>query len=253
MIHPLDGARLKVVRAEAHLKAVKSEIRSYLDGRPYKIGSYRANDGRDYPCVDMTSEPPLILSAIVGDCLCAIRAPLDYIAWELAGRYFRNPVRSDEDRLWVSFPIYDVPDSPGFVNKINRFANRQLPAEAITEIRAVQPNNGGYESLWWLHELVNADKHRMPHLTSGSSGEFIYAQIRGHDGKVHQIFPAFDHDLDEDGGNTGYDKAKQELRIPVFVAFKDSVVPSDMPIHEALANIIKTVADVIPRFDPFLA
>src|SRR5690348_6278202 len=37
MNHPLDGARLKVVRAQEHLDALKAEIRMYLDEQPHQI------------------------------------------------------------------------------------------------------------------------------------------------------------------------------------------------------------------------
>ena len=82
--HPLDGARLKLARAQVHLQAAKVEIRRYLDSRPFEMTSYRAAGGDiEYPDAAATSPPPSPITELVGDCVGALRCPLDYIAWEL--------------------------------------------------------------------------------------------------------------------------------------------------------------------------
>ena len=167
MAGALDGARLKVVRAQEHLDALKTEVRAYLDGHPYQIVLQGAGD-----CLSASAAvrvaPPIRLSAIIGDCVTNARAALDHIAWQLAVRHLDRPPFSDmDDRRWVSFPPTIDPNADGHVNRINRFANRQIPASAISIIKSVQPYNAGQQPLWYLHELVNCDKHRLPLLTIG--------------------------------------------------------------------------------------
>jgi hypothetical protein len=43
---------------------------------------------------------------------------------------------------------------------------------------------------------------------------------------------------------------KVKAQIPIYVAFEHSAVPQ-MPADEALTQVVKTVADVITRFEPF--
>jgi hypothetical protein len=245
MHHPLDGAKLKVIRAYTHLESVKTEIRMYLDSRPYEMRTYRATDGNDYPNPIATVEPPPIISAVIGDCINAVRAPLDYIAWELASKYFPATIPDDE-RKWVSFPIYKKPGAKGLSDIIQALEKRGVPTEALSEIKAVQPYNTGYEPLWWLHELANGDKHRMPSLTTGSAGDFFYVDF----GAGEWLFPDFCHHLSTDGGESAEPNMKVKAQIPIYVAFEHSAVPQ-MPADEALTQVVKTVADVITRFEPF--
>src|SRR4029434_5844611 len=152
MNHPLDGAKFKVVRAQEHLDTLKNEIRGYLDGGNYKITFKPNAKGHPEPYPVSTVEPPLRLNAVVGDVMTNVRASLDYIIWQLGIAHFQNPpLIPDEDKKWASFPIYNDPSSDGLANKINRFTNRQVPTSAVDEIKALQPYNRPYRSLWWLH------------------------------------------------------------------------------------------------------
>jgi hypothetical protein len=266
MVHALDGARLKIVRAQEHLNTLQSEIRMYLDAKPYGISTKKHDDGEvtHYEWTPIVStEPPLRLSVILGDCLANVRATIDYIVWQLALRYFDPPLIEADDRLWVSFPISEMPPvkDDGFTNKINRFANRKIPTSAIDIIKSVQPYHAGNEPLWWLHELVNRDKHRLPLLTIGvieqAQGQVFFRADQvsiplgeraswmvdtGHKlvfyGQVKTDRPLIDP------------RVEMNFSATVFVAFKDPVMPR-IPVDVALEQIIKTVADIIPRFDSF--
>jgi hypothetical protein len=246
MAHPLDDARLKVVRAQEHLKALKSNIRDYLDTHPYEITVHKHGEGPPYPYPLVNREPPPEIALLIGDCLSNVRPPLDYIVWQLAVRYFDPPIVPDED-LWVSFPIYRDKADAGFVNKINRFTNRKMPADAIAEIKAVQPDDRRYEPLWWLHQLVNMDKHRLSALTTTMFPNFTWIEIEG----IGPMFPAFGHHLNTpatDGGETVKVKAKN----PVCVSIDDPAMERE-PVDLMLEQIINSVANVIPRFDRFFS
>jgi hypothetical protein len=83
MRHPLDGARLKIVRAQKHLDSLKDEISRYLDTHPYEFPTeHEGNVVAARPAI-VSEPPPLELGCIAGDCFSNLRKSLDYIAWEL--------------------------------------------------------------------------------------------------------------------------------------------------------------------------
>src|SRR4051812_18603330 len=125
MNHPLDGARLKIVRAQEHLDSLKAEIEMYLHEQPHEVYSrpqtypYNSRRGAAYAAYYSASiqhvlpalipgVPPLRLSTIIGDCVTNARAALDYIVWELAQRFFDPPfdLTNGNDRRIVAFPIF---------------------------------------------------------------------------------------------------------------------------------------------------
>jgi hypothetical protein len=129
MSHPLDGARLKVVRAQKHLKALYHEIERYIDAEPYdvpvtQIGNLVSAEGV------ITAEPPPDLACIVGDCVTNLRAALDYVAWELVARFATKPLTGKQERR-ISFPIVanksDFPKADAVKSLISVGGFRQLP------------------------------------------------------------------------------------------------------------------------------
>ena len=180
--HPLDGARLKVVRAEEHLDAFKAETASFLATKPYtfesSVTSSSALGEHWWIKPILTTPPPPRLSVLIGDCVTNLRASLDYIIWELAQKYFDPPVNVSlqGDRQILNFPILlaDPSRRQGHLDHLRRLAKRGMPTGAIDIIKEVQADAGGDEQLRWLYDLVNTDTHRTPILTIAS---FVVAQI----------------------------------------------------------------------------
>jgi hypothetical protein len=236
MTHPLDGARLKIVRAEEHVQTLKTEIAAYLNRRPWNVRIEEHGDKAGIPSFEITIPPPLGLSTIIGDCVTNVRASLDYVMWQLAARYFSpklNPAKSGDRRLTM-FPIYKTPFERGYVDTLDRLAQRGIPAAAIDEIKMAQPYHRKQFHLWWLHELVNTDKHRMPLLTLAYVP--VFAFMTDASGRVRHT----------SGQITGHVEALDEIT----VTFQDVSVPH-APVDWTLEQIIKKVVDIIPRFDPF--
>jgi hypothetical protein len=267
MPHPLDGSRLKVIRAQEHLDSLKAEIGMYLNNDPYEIiPNEQPKPGQYSGTIRVKVPPPLRLSAVIGDCVTNCRAALDYIVWELASHYFnpRFDPKKREDRQITSFPIYRDALDENYLHRLKRLADRHVPAGAIDRIKAAQPYNGGYESLWLLHELVNSDKHRAPLLTIGHIGNFeiSFAEpadidwrggrdhgygIRGAAGGVQSIATR--------GGTERVAFTSSAMHVnaqaTVYVAWPDVTVP-DEPVDLTLEKIIRTVANIVPGFDLFL-
>jgi len=260
MNHPLDGARLKVVRAQEHLDSLKAEIRMYLDEQPHEVRSEpKHNVHPAYPHIEILRDltpapPPLRFSAIIGDCVTNVRAALDYIVWELAQRHFvpSFDIANRNDRRIVSFPLSETATDAGLKNRLNSLTNRKIPAGAITEIEAAQPYNAGYEPLWWLHELVNRDKYRMPLLTTGEFDDITitFATPPLYQDLIKQPATVTVPRNRQAATHTMQSNVQMKGEVAIYVTWKDISVPL-VPVDRTLEQIIETVTNVIPRFDRF--
>jgi hypothetical protein len=105
MAHPLDGARLKVVWAQKHLDLFKVELGRYLDSNPHDAVPQIKGDIATIQAT-LRVHPPLELSCIIGDCVCNLRAALDYISWELANHFaVRNGITPPTTKTNLYFPL----------------------------------------------------------------------------------------------------------------------------------------------------
>ena len=251
MNHPLDGSKLKVVRAQKHLSELKTEIRTYLDTCPYDIvPNVQKNSGYSGPYPVALAEPPIELSSIIGDVLNNLRPALDYVAWQLAVKYLGDPpLNPAKDKGWICYPIALSASDDGYWNKINRFTNRKLPTDAIAEIQSTQPHNRGYEAMGWLRDLVNDDKHRDPKLTLTHFPSFAYVAW-GSGPNRNILYAPIGHHLSAESTATSNSEMKMDAKTPVFVALADETMPLE-PVDVTLDKILKTVTDIIPRFERF--
>jgi len=257
MSHPLDGARLKVIRAQEHIDSLRAEIGIYLNSNPYSIVTKEQADASEHEFT-VTSSPPPRLSAIIGDCVTNARAALDYIMWELAAKYFvpRFNGGSGNDRQIVSFPI---DSTKGYGDHLKRLTHRQMPADAINAIKAAQQHIGPYGPILpRLQYLVNTDKHRTLLLVIGHLGAVTFhfagpvSNIR-HGGSV-TIIPGGTTDvtinLGTPGTEIGTTKMEMNAQVAIYVTWKDSLMPP-VRVDRTLEEIIKAVADIVPGFDRF--
>lgn len=263
MRQPLDGARLKIVRAQEHLDAFQVESEAFLQTKPYVFESEIYGD-HWWLKPRLLQEPPIRLSAIVGDVVTNIRASLDYIIWELANRYFvpAIDIEAFEDRSILTFPMLLA--SPkrrkGHINHLYSLQKRGIPATAIDIIKNLQADVTGDESLRRLYDLVNTDKHRTPILAISVVHQ-VQIGIDNYLGKAWLI-RSQDFQFLNDGVALKAPPALLEgirskavdvdLQMAVAVTCGNPPMPR-APLAETLTDIVKFVADAIPRFEPFLA
>src|SRR5258708_19701753 len=89
MSHPLDGARLKIARAQEHLDCLKAAIQEYEVANPYAITI--DNDPKQVGGkADVTKHPAPRLGAIIGDCLHNLSIPLDYVMSAVSATFSSN-------------------------------------------------------------------------------------------------------------------------------------------------------------------
>jgi hypothetical protein len=146
-----------------------------------------------------------------------------------------------KDKLF--FPIVSSPNL--FRNARKIFEKYKVPTAAIDEIGAVQPYGGGHHPLWQLKLLVNSDKHRLPVLVGGD--------LRGVTTVIRRLSTSPALPADSSPAASGNEQpVDMHAQLSIFVALQDAAVPRE-PVERTLENIVKSVADVIPRFDGFLA
>jgi len=236
----LNGARFKVVWAQEHLNTLKREIARYLEPNPYTLEPIQ-NDSGDWGAKGtITTQPPIHLSGIIGDCLNNARSALDYVMWELAGTYVGRKLIAPPDGN-------DRPYFPTFIDP-NKFEKRgleslaeyRIPDPVIREMRAVQPYNSGYQPLWCLNILVNVDKHRLLLLTRADFKEVSLS--------ISRIAPS--GNLPPEPEWVRLPEAEVKAEGSIFVAWQDISMPRE-PVERTLADIVELVADIVPRFDRF--
>jgi hypothetical protein len=253
---PLDGARLKVVRAQEHLDSLKTEIDRYRKVNPYQFSVETDSAGTTFDFIPTTIvAPDLHLSCILGDCVTNLRSGLDYIVWQLGLKYCGRPLRPGKDRLY--FPI--TTDVHVFSKKrAPDLSKYNIPAPTISLIESVQPYNAGYSSLADLDAIVNEDKHRLPLFTRGVADESgsLSVEILLADGDVishefghgtrHRIhFPAADSTILP----VPPENVKVDSELSGFIAFQNAAMPF-APVDVTLDQIVKTVSNIIPMFEP---
>jgi len=262
---PLDGARLKVVRAQEHLNSLKAEIGKYLDSRPYE---FRAEIDRDYVSArsaKINVDPPLRLGCILGDCLSNLRTSLDFVAWQLVVKHSSVTPVVGKDRIY--FPLSK--DAASFrANGRSHLAHHRIPTAAIDIVERVQPYHAGYYTLGVLNRLVNEDKHCLPLLTVARAETASITIDIGGDPLTFSInHPPADFDPSEEftigfsrpgltfdatkGVSIDIESVKVDGQVAVFISLQNAPVPRE-PVDLTLEKIVKTVADIIPRFDPFV-
>lgn len=258
IFHPLDGARMKLDRARAHLGALRSELGRHLERYPARIETSspaKSSGLQALPLVEPDAElPPLLLSCVIGDCVTNARAALDYVIWELASRFFTPPIdlAGFDDRRILSFPIEGTFRGNGFNERLRQLAHRGIHGTAIDTIKASQSEDGAADALRWLHELVNTDKHRMPLLTITDIESIEVTLSRP---VLHQ--DAAPATMRLPGTIVGrripiHSDVQMRSETTFCVTFKDASVPR-APIENILTPIIESVATIVPRFEPFFA
>jgi hypothetical protein len=166
-VHPLEGIRAKLDRAEEHLNVLDHEIGTYFEEHPYRIFGEEETRG-DYwhhtVYLEVSRFPPDELwGPIIGDAVHNLRSALDHLVWELA-----TPHARAETPRRIEFPI--ILDDPASNPEIRGAFTKKLKClrpESHAVIDGAQPYKTGdfHHPLWLLQTLWNTDKHRTLHTT----------------------------------------------------------------------------------------
>jgi hypothetical protein len=227
MIHPLDGARKRIERANKHLNDFISEVEAYAASEATNI-AVEYDEVRNQPNVILAPSTPLPdeMALIVSDCIHNLRAALDYLIFELAREDSGHP---EPER--TQFPVFTDPaDFLALRNARTKGKGyfRYLTNAHIDAIEAYQP----YKGVNWTQTLVeisNPDKHRK--LTRTRSGRRTH--ITNGRGKVFK------------GAGPNRTDVQMERRVSVRVFFGDK-----RPVIETLDVMKREITLVIDSFSP---
>lgn len=255
---PLDGIRVKLIRAEKHLNEAILTTRTYTHGEctigmekdlALKMAVQR---------IRITPSASPEISAIAGDFFFNIRAVLDYIVWQLV---LSNPPHQPTPSN--QFPITSSPGD--FAKAVDRKQLRGVPKAAATLVERLQPYNAGQNPLGILTKLHKIDKHQTLNVvTVVADNADLVSQAGGfalnigndelRDGTVFggigipfsmlAKLPNADHLLE----------MKMHGKCSIFVAFVDPSVEDleDFRVDRTLQEIFEFVKEtVIPAFEPF--
>ena len=173
-MHPLDGCRAKVRRAIQQVNALDTEFGEITRPELYKIVRAEINPKTRKQTLRISSpiksleDIPPHWSVVVGEICHDLRSALDYLACQLAILDTGNLRVCDDD---TSFPIYLFGPRKRPASGIRKWQAygvpngiRFLQSTHIAQIERLQPYHGRngkrFSSLWLLHELNIADKHR---------------------------------------------------------------------------------------------
>lgn len=256
----LDGARLKLARAEEHLHTLDDEIATYLELEPYRpILNIQPSDKRVL-MVEFRVEPrpPERLGLIIGDCVHNLRSCLDHIACALVRKRGGNCETPP-----TQFPIY--------TSKTNKKGNPRVvgvgPAvepKFLAFVETLQPYHRGQDApshpLAILAHLSNVDKHRTIHVVAGGlAGTSCYVhfpnstfggQFRAD--VVYEDTPFAAFQFPEPFDPAACSEMEVEVQGFVFVALAERGPWGDQPAALILEDIFQFIRNIVlPGAEPF--
>jgi len=157
-----ESARLKLDRAEEHIKALEREVGEFFDTQPYSTDTEFESDGTEFVIkARLIQRPPKRLGLLIGDAIHNLRGCLDHLVFELAGRPTDEAIAPH-----IEFPIFvdrtkykfghekrlcGVPDdAKAIIERLQPYHRRDLP----------NPPPGLIHPLEVVYQLSNFDKHR---------------------------------------------------------------------------------------------
>ena len=255
----MGSARLKIIRAAKHLKALKeciaADASSNLDNA-FLLG--RHPDGE--PTLDLP-EPHPDIAFLAGEIIYHLRSALDHLAFDLV-KLNRSgvvlPAKWDENCMFPTWTILKQGQKPPLPYGV--FQNLPgIPKEAHTIIEGVQPYYPvGVPNGWlkFLAALSNIDKHRRFTLTR-TRASYRVNMVRGSGIRTSSIIslddgaelPTMVHPDDPDT------VVEMDRSISLFVAFDErdnlgdaTSLPIDHFLEQMLVSILIDVVTPIEQF-----
>jgi hypothetical protein len=171
-VHPLDGVNLKIARADNHFDLLNDEIVQWLNAQNYRASECdNSETGESIRSLVDPPKTPDRWGLIVGEFAYQLRSALDHLAWQLALLNTKGAARA-HGNPWpperMEFPIYAYflksSQKQRYKEKLRWFC----PPHRVIVDEEQPLQRGGAASadeLWLLHELRNADAHRVLNTT----------------------------------------------------------------------------------------
>lgn len=209
---PFDSARLKIVRAYGHMKAINGEVDAALRSQPNGVvAEIEPESGDKVYRADLTWQPPREFGLLFGDFVHNLRSALDHMVWDLV----RLNLDSGDPDSKTEYPIYWDPDHYARKHEAPRKL-RGVHPKALDTIEQAQPYHAPKPKsspLWALRMLDIADKHQTLLLTASVATLRSY----GHWGDLPEA-PTF--------GGIAFEDGDEVFRIPARTHAEQRLHPS---------------------------
>ena len=175
----LSSCRAKLSRAEAHIDALKREIRTWVDSHPYSLAKKTSPDlTRHGYVISVLREPDLEQwSLIAGDTIHNLRSTLDHLVYAIA--VFQTKSDPPPGERVLAFPICDTPEL--FRKTQGKLAPLSMSVRA--EIEGMQPYNRPHKRLppllGLLRDFDDRDKHRLLHVAMAGAWNAEWKNVDG--------------------------------------------------------------------------
>lgn len=161
------GARLD--RAVEHFEAFRDRWAEHLDTEPHSVGIEVGEGGAGRIVFTRHTNPPAVLSIVLGEYLYELRAALDNTLYAVA------MIDSDEDPPPGAGQLeWPICDTKRLWESTRRRRLKHLdPAlqDALYRVQPFQAEAPGHNPLLILHDMARIDRHRAVHFVTSSAQE----------------------------------------------------------------------------------
>jgi hypothetical protein len=276
MTHPLDGPRLRITRATNQIGTLRLADEHFRSKSNYRVVVAELNaEATDYALralVDVL--PPTDLGVCIGEIAHNLRSALDGLVYQLA---ILNKA-TEKALTGTQFPIFLLdraveckgqPEKAGHCSNSAHFFCRGLRQIAALDskhqarIERLQPYhlaNGGQESaLYLLHEINNADKHRLLQAIGGKAAGYMIGGVWGDPDTPAPDYEIWPRAVFEDDAKVGRTAATdvQTHRVQIdqgiipYISFWQGCEPvKGLGVTYTLGRIAKKVSEIVENFRP---
>jgi hypothetical protein len=257
----LVGARLKLKRANKHIRDLDIALKAFKKTNPHKIATKRNDKGYLIVYVKSVKKVPINFALLAGDALFNLRSALDHTALQLWVASGCHGNLKD-----VYFPISESPAKHGARVAVQIQGARP---DIVKALDLIEPYKAGLgHQLWVLHRLNITDKHRLlltvaigyrpPSLTDIIAAKLAAAgkpkTSYGVVARVGQNEPLYatkagDILLEDQTPNAKFSK---HMKFTTEITLNEPEVPSSDSIIKTLHDLSKLVADVIHQLGRLL-
>lgn len=241
MSSPREQIRLKLSRAEKHLGDLDAAIRLFCESKPYVLVS-KPHPVTEIDHIRLIAESvqpiPSEIGLIIGDTVHNLRSALDHLIHQLV---LANGETASRD---TEFPIIDP--AKQYKTAIHGRKIQGIAPAAKDLIRKIQPSKTGDKTLWNLHCLDIADKHRLlitvqQRLENWSAGAYVFDTYP---------LPLVEGESVINIPRSTYERQPHEnYQIAINIAFSETEIAANETVIPYLRNSTDVVSDTISVFD----
>ncbi len=258
-MHPLNGARERLDRADESIRNLNAEIDRFLVPAPVITMDVDVEQRRPIvtdPDREAFEElknfirgqvvPPR-MRVLTGEIIHHLRSAFDHVAWQLSSADFQANSPNQ-----VEFPVFkERPELCGVTkNKISRYCRKIqgiASSTALARIDSLQPyhrTNPSRDSLWLIHDMDRIDKHRELVLAVFIMKLDIQANATAHGFGVCMPWEKMPRSIHL----VGPPDVKMKVKMSAQITLGEFSGREDLPLIPTLHNLLTFTVDSIESF-----